>query len=191
MLALNARQRRPVIRSTQSGFSLIELLVVIAMVAVLAMLAAPNVRQIAANQALSNATSDLFAAILNARSAAIKRGRSVVIQPNNANDWASGWTVYVDLNNNGAYDAGTDDFVDTREAISGSVTSLTAITSVCTGNNVAPRTSFSYNSSGFLTAGNNGFVRFLAASTSRQRCIVVNTAGRARICEPGSNSNGC
>jgi type IV fimbrial biogenesis protein FimT len=191
MLAVNTLQRSTVIRLTQIGFTLIELLVVIAMVAILAMLAAPNVQQIAANQALRNATSDLFAATLNARSAAIKRGRIVVIQPNNANDWGSGWTIYVDLNNNGAYDAGTDDLVDTREAISSYVTSLTAATSVCTGNNVSPRTSFSYDSSGFLTAGNNGFVRLLAADTSRQRCIVLNTAGRARICEPGSSSNGC
>ncbi|MDO5623466.1 MAG: GspH/FimT family pseudopilin [Pseudomonadota bacterium] len=86
------------------GFTAVELLVVIAILAVLASLAAPSFRPMIERFRVRQASEALQSTLYLARSEAIKRGGSVVVQklPNNSNgcttainndDWNCGWLV--------------------------------------------------------------------------------------------------
>jgi len=83
-------ERRRAIR--QLGFTLVEALVVIAMIGVLLGLAAPSFVTYTATQKVKTASFDLYAAMVFARSEAIKRKQLVTVAPNGG-DWAAGWTV--------------------------------------------------------------------------------------------------
>lgn len=194
MLALKTH-RKPVIsieRAQLRGFTLIEILIVVALIAILASIATPNLSGISANQALRNASSELMASIMNARSAAIKRGARVVIQPQSGSDWATGWLIYVDLNRNDIFDSATDELIDTSAALPANVTAPAANSTACTGTSSAPAALFRYDSAGFLAGGGgNGYVRLQAPTTGRERCLIVNLPGRPRTCEPGSSAAPC
>ena len=78
----------------QHGFTLIEALVVIAMIGVLLALAAPSFNTFTANQRVKTASFDVYAALVFARSEAIKRRQSVTVaiaQDPATSEW--GWTV--------------------------------------------------------------------------------------------------
>jgi type IV fimbrial biogenesis protein FimT len=165
-------------RSRPRGFTLIELLVVIAIAAVLATLVVPSFRAMAANQALGGATSDLMAASLQARSMALKTNRRVVVEPASSSDWRTGWNVYVDVNQNGSYDSGSDTLVVTHEALASDIAIDSANTTM---------TIFGYDSSGFMLRGGvfplNGAVSLKSSYTARNKRLIVDTTGRARLCD--------
>ena len=74
------------------GFTLIEALVVIMIVGVLLSLAAPSFVTFTSSQKVKTASFDLYAAMIFARSEAIKRRVNVTIAPVSG-DWKNGWTV--------------------------------------------------------------------------------------------------
>jgi type IV fimbrial biogenesis protein FimT len=75
-----------------SGFTLIELMVVLTLAGVLVGLAVPSFREFTASQRVKTAASDLAAAMLMARSEAVKRNTSVTVTQA-AGGWTNGWTV--------------------------------------------------------------------------------------------------
>lgn len=102
-------------KARQHGFTAIELMVVVAIVAILAALAAPSFTPLIERWRVRDAAENLTSTIYFARSEAIKRGGSIIIEksPNagscttaaGATQWGCGWKVYVDANNNGSQDA--------------------------------------------------------------------------------------
>ena len=167
------------------GFTVIELMVVVALVAVLAVVATPSLRSFAANQALSSTVSDLLSATMTARATAISRNRQTMVEPMDTSvGWASGWRVYVDTDGSGDFDATKDEQISESSALPQGIV-LSADTSNCT-----PRDYFAYRADGFLkldpSAGiGNGGIRFQSEVTARERCVVINKVGRARICGAG------
>lgn len=65
---------------------------VVVILAILAAIAAPSMREFMAAQRLKTPASDLYAALTLARSEAIKRNGAVELVPNGT-DWAQGWVV--------------------------------------------------------------------------------------------------
>lgn len=74
------------------GFTLVELLTVVAITAILSAMAAPAFKSMVASQRARGTSTDLFAALLLARSEAIKRDSQVTLQPVTGG-WQAGWTI--------------------------------------------------------------------------------------------------
>jgi type IV fimbrial biogenesis protein FimT len=101
-------QRRPLMTKTlrQSlGFTLIEASIATAVAATLAATAVPHFKASLDRQALTQAVNELQLSLELGRSEALSRGQRVVLAPQAPNDWAAGWLIYRDDNDNGARDA--------------------------------------------------------------------------------------
>lgn len=85
------------------GFTLIEALVALALLAILSSLAAPTLTQMIHAQQVRRASIDLAMALIVAREEAITRQKPVIVD-NLDDDWANGWTIFVDLDSDGGLD---------------------------------------------------------------------------------------
>ncbi len=84
----------------RAGFTLLEVMISITIMVILVALAAPSIRDIAASQNATARINSLNQAMLLARSEALKNQANVVILPT-GNDWAKGWTIFVDTDSSG------------------------------------------------------------------------------------------
>ncbi|MCB1955571.1 MAG: GspH/FimT family pseudopilin [Rhodocyclaceae bacterium] len=104
----------------QVGFTLIELMVTLAVFAVVAALTVPGMNGFIVSSRLTGQANELLAGLNLARAEAISRNQRVILCPVAAangvpdtsgcvnpgtGNWA-GWMVFVDVNRNGAFDAG-------------------------------------------------------------------------------------
>lgn len=106
------RQARQCGRTAEGGYSLVELIMVVAIVGVLSAIAAPSFARLLAETRVGDASSDLFAAVLQTRSEALKRHQRVVLCVSgdgadcaSEGGWEQGWIVFEDGNENGRRDA--------------------------------------------------------------------------------------
>ena len=93
---------------SECGLTLVEMVTTVAVLAVMLALAAPGLASFISANRLGASQSELVSAIALARSEATKRGVSVGVlatAPTTGAEFTGGWRVYVDSNNNGAYDA--------------------------------------------------------------------------------------
>src|SRR5450756_2718617 len=75
-----------------SGFTMIELLVVIAIAGILAALAAPSFSDLIASKRAQAVASELYVALLKARSEAVTRNANVTLAPTTTTGgWRNGW----------------------------------------------------------------------------------------------------
>ena len=147
-----------------SGFTLLELMVVVAVAGVLASLALPSFRDYVGTQRIRGASFDLSAAIIFARSEAIKRNGNVDLVQTGGN-WNKGWTIVSAGNTLG-----------TQNAFSGLVVTDSA--------NLA---TLSFGNDGRLATATK-FTIDLTTSSPRvpARCIKINVTG-----VPNSTQGSC
>lgn len=95
-----------------SGFTLIELMVTIALLAILIAAVAPSFRGLLLDNQAATQANAVVTSLMFARSEAIKRNAPVVMCQSDAGadcdagNWADGWIVFADANNDAKVDPG-------------------------------------------------------------------------------------
>lgn len=115
---------------TTKGMTLIELVVAVAIFAVLASLAAPNLKSFMRSNRLTSATNDLAGSLNIIRSEAVKRSTDIKLCISDANqsdcntgstDWEDGWIAFIDTDDNDAIN-GSDKVLRVNAAQGGGTT---------------------------------------------------------------------
>lgn len=161
------------------GFTIIELLITVAILVILIGLAAPSLSNLVRDQRVKTAVGDVYAALVFARSEAIKRNATVnVVSP--ASDWAGGWEVRAGVTVLNRQDALGGINIDAKDQITDA-----AITTV------------SYLGDGRLSTASGRPTFNLKSSesgtTTTARCVRLDLSGRPNVKVDTNNNpaDGC
>ena len=112
-------------KQRDSGYTLVEILVSITVVSILAAIAIPSFKYVTTSNRITTEVNTLLGDMQFARAEAIKEGQSVTVcvSSNGTSctgtvNWHNGWIVFMDLNGNGAKDAG-ESILRTQKAFTG------------------------------------------------------------------------
>ncbi len=154
-----------------NAFSLIELLVALAILTIALSIAAPGFGRLLEEHRLRVAAQELQSALNQARATAVLTGQPVSIAALDGN-WAQGWVLFVDSNNNGTREP-TEQLLATHAALS-NITVIPDSTS---------RRYVHYTPGGYSIQPSGAFHSghfVLCTSTQSATRIVINRAGRIR-----------
>lgn len=165
-------------RLRQAGFTLIELVMTIVIAAIFITLAVPSYFSMMQNNRVISLTNNLSAAFNQARMEAIKRGVRVSVCSaadsslstcGTTAQWAQGWIVFLDADNNNLVDS-SNNLVRVNEAATGVIT-ITANNSLV-----------SYDGSGFITSGAfSATIRGTSCTGQNARVLSVSSSGRVSV----------
>ena len=117
-----------------NGFTLIELMIAISISMIILTFAVPSFSSFIKNGRVTTHTNTLVTDVNYARHEAVTRGDPVILcrsadptanNPTcggNANNWSSGWLVFVNTDGNTTYDAGSDILLRATAEVEGTVT---------------------------------------------------------------------
>jgi type IV fimbrial biogenesis protein FimT len=144
------------------GFTMVELIITLVVIATLATIAFPAMSNLMVRHRVQDAGSDIYAALIKARSEALKRNTSVSLQPISGSDWTSGWEI-PDPANAGSY-------VDVHQPV--------AKVSITRGD--AGASTIVYQSTGRISGGVGPLFTLTATSGSYtyNSCVRVDPSGR-------------
>jgi type IV fimbrial biogenesis protein FimT len=186
VLAMKLRRQHRV-----AGFTLIELMVTLTILGILLMIGVPSFVAIQRSSELTSTANSLVAALGAARGEAMKRGRSAVVVPKVGSDWTTGWTVFVDTNNDQVFNS-TDVLVGQRSALASYLTATGQGTAQGSPGYIMfdpsgyTKTSAATFQSATLTIARNDLT---GADVSQQtRIIVIAKTGRVRACKPATDA---
>jgi type IV fimbrial biogenesis protein FimT len=170
------------------GIFMVELMVVLAIAALLLGIGIPGFIDLIRNQRLTTTVNEFFVAVNLARSEAITRGARVDLVPaGDGTDWARGWVVLIDRNNNQKADDG-DQIIYSHGPVP---------------DGIAIKAQFPDPGGQYLAYAANGHTRTSASSQARRmghwlftldnraRKIVINFLGRPRTCDPNVDPTNC
>ena len=175
--------RDDIMLANSRGFTLLELLVALSIVAIVLLLGIPSLKETLISSRVDNHLYQLNQDVLLSRNHAIQYNYPVVLCPtdNQGNCtplWHSGYTVFLDKNNNAQFDEGIDQAVRIRGAIS-------------------TNDLFTFSGGRYLRFGENGHLKGLAGtfrycpqvteSEYYSRALIISLGGRPRISQDIDN----
>lgn len=185
------------LKPAATGFTLIELMVTLAIAVILLMVAAPSMVAFKRNSELTSLSNTLLSAVNAARSEALKRNMAAYITPaDNGNSWSVGWVVFVDKNNNQAFDDEATDQLVFKQAAPASYFCING-----SGSASEKPAYIRFDSSGYPKAKDGGagnltftITRNDLGSDSKElyentRRLIIDTVGRVRISKPKSDED--
>jgi len=172
--------------SYRKGFTLIELLVTIVIVAIVATIGIPSFIQTIRSSRLTTNINELVTSLNFARSEAVKRNQAITIRKSGA-EWESGWTIFVDLDNDGD-GIPEGDVNDTLLRSYGPMpNNFTLRTTPVYTNRITFQASGISANGSFVLCENSDGNNVPEANTSR--LVIINTVGRVQM-GIDSNNNG-
>lgn len=167
------------------GFSLSELLTTLAIALIVLGIGVPSFRALLDRQRMTTAVNDLFTSMRLARSEAIQRGCRVDLVPADGRDWASGWVVFIDENDDHRLDA-ADRIVFMHGAVPAGIAIAASLTD-------SAHQYLAYDSSGrtrtwaSAQSPQAGTWSFAQDGKVRRR-IKIGFLGRPRVCDPDADA---
>lgn len=161
-----------VVNLFQRGLTLIELAVTLTILAILALVAMPNITKLVDVNRLAVVTNEYVHDISLARSEAMKRGIRVGACPTidgtqcTTGSWSDGWIVFADADNTLSWTA-SDVVLRVHARANGIVTTASSALVL-------------YDRQGFSAAGD---YRFCSPSLKQHRTVTINVAGQHRVVE--------
>jgi len=166
-------------------------MVAITIAAILMFIGIPSFVAFQRNSELTSAANSFVAALGAARGEAMKRGRQAVVVPRVDSDWASGWTVFVDTDNNQQFN-GSDILIVQQGALP------TYFTATGQGTAQASPSYIMFNPSGYTQTSGSVFQAATlkiernditgVSKTQQTRIVVIAKTGRARACQPATDT---
>ena len=154
---------------------MIEMMLVLVVVGVLMAIGVPSFNDLIVGTRVKNATSDIYVALVLARSEAIKRATNVAVAPVGGL-WTSGWTVSV---------GGTT--LSQQDAVKNLVIQCPSGTDCAQ--------TVTYRRDGRLTAGTaQFFIDVTNAPNPRRvppRCVVINISGQINVLTDNNKDGNC
>lgn len=171
----------------QGGYTLTELIAAGAIALVLAATAVPNFAGMLDALAMRSATDELFAAVQHTRAQAIALNTRVMLAPvSGDDDWAQGWAVFVDLDQDRRPGEG-DRILMQRGPLKPGIR-ISGVFST-----QASPAYLAYNGVGRACSATSSTVARFGTFTLRQdesvRRINISMAGRARVCDPARDDD--
>lgn len=139
------KRPKPLVGCRLGGFTLIEMMTTMSVLVVLLVIGAVSFNSTFKNNRLYSAQNELATSLALARSEAVLRGVPVVLTATAAaagNEFGGGWTIYADLNGNGAFDIG-EPVLRSQDGLPGDIVAKTGAA-----------TSITFGSNGFLVPAN-------------------------------------
>lgn len=150
----------------KTGFTLMELMIAIAIISILAAVATPPVLQWFQNRKIVSATQTVFSSLQSARLQSVKENELTIVSFDSSNSYR----VFLDLNQNHVWDAGTDRMLDRVKLPDGVIISSAAFP--------AGTKWIGFNGQGFpSSAGSIG----LADTNGRTSQVSVNITGNMQV----------
>lgn len=169
-------------RTAGSGFTIVELMIVVAVVAVLAAIGLPSMRDLLKTNRMKTLSLDIYSSLTLARSEAIKRNTGSVSMIAAAGGWQNGWTVTcVDV---AGSCGGADVVLHAQEAVDNDTILTGPAANIVT-----------YGRDGRLATAAASFRITIGANhpSVPMRCVDVNVSGRpnTRVDTNQTDSDGC
>ncbi|HUV23027.1 MAG TPA: GspH/FimT family pseudopilin [Gammaproteobacteria bacterium] len=163
-----------------SGFTLLELMITLTLISLVMAIGIPSMRDFIKNDRLVTQINTMVGHLAYARSEAVTRHQTVIICASSnltscsSSNWAEGWILFVDTDNNADFSAG-EDMLRQHEALSGGATFTSSVGSVVT-----------YDERGFAPNSIGTFSLCDDRGTAHMKSISISATGRVR--QGGSTS---
>ncbi len=173
--------------ASERGVSLVEVLICVAVLMALAMPVTSSLGSLFDRMHVNAAVSELRSAIQAARLYAMQRAQRVDIVPRAEGDWAQGWLVLVDANNNQRVDPG--------EAVLHAGFQPAASLRVSAALTDGKRAYLAFGAGGRPRSASSPsqpqFGSFTFHHGSERRKLVLGFLGRVRSCDPDRDGGAC